>query len=151
VEGDSHAALLAPLEALALDLGYRVAYRELEHLDGLCDHRRRRIEVADRLAANARVAVLVHELAHALVGGQAGLAKQYEETVVEAVAFIVCAGAGLDTSPDSVPYIASWAGADPAERLEEAAELIDSLARRIEQAIGQMDRGERELELREVG
>ena len=72
VEGDSHAGLLAPLEALARELGYRVAYRELQHLDGLCDHRKRRIEVADRLAANARVAVLVHELAHALVGRQAG-------------------------------------------------------------------------------
>jgi hypothetical protein len=67
----------------------------------------RRIEVADRLAANGRVSVLVHELAHALVGRDAGLAKQHEELVVEAVAFIVCAGAGLDTSPDSVPYIAS--------------------------------------------
>jgi antirestriction protein ArdC len=151
VEGVSHGGLLAPLEALARELGYRVAYRELQHLDGLCDHRKRRIEVADRLAANARVAVLVHELAHALVGRQAGLAKQHEELVVEAVAFVVCAGAGLDTSPDSVPYIASWAGADPAERLEQAAELIDSLARRIEQAIGQTDGGERELELRQAG
>jgi antirestriction protein ArdC len=151
VEGDSHAALLEPLEGLARDLGYGVAYRELQHLDGLCDHRERRIEVSDRLAANARVSVLVHELGHALLGRQAGLAKRHEELVVEAVAFIVCAGAGLDTSPDSVPYIASWAGDDTAERLEQAAELIDSLARRIEQAIGQMERGERELELREVG
>jgi hypothetical protein len=34
--------------------------------------------------------------------------------------------------------------------LEEAAELIDSLARRIERAIGPTCRGERELELREA-
>jgi antirestriction protein ArdC len=150
VEGESHVALLAPLEALAHELGYRVSYRELQHLDGLCDHRKRRIEIADRLAANAPVSVLVHELAHALVGRQAGLAKQHEELVVEAVAFVVCAGAGLDTSTDSVPYIAAWAGNDTAERLEQAAELIDGLARRIEQAIGRAGRGEREFELREA-
>jgi antirestriction protein ArdC len=147
VEGDSHGSLLGPLEVLADELGYEVAYLELGHVDGLCDYRKRRIQVADRLAPNARVSVLVHEIAHALVGRDAGLSKQQEELVVEAVAFIVCAGAGLDTSPDSVPYIASWAGDDTAEQLEKAAELIDTLARRIEQAIGQTDGSERELEL----
>jgi antirestriction protein ArdC len=147
VEGDSHAHLLAPLEALTSELGYTVAYRELDRLDGQCDYRKRRILVADRLAPNARVSVLVHELVHALVGHDAGLAKHQEELVVEAVAFIVCAGGGLDTSPDSVPYIASWAGNETAEQLEKAAELIDTLARRIEEAIGQTDSSDRELEL----
>ena len=147
VEGNSHGSLLGPLEALADELGYEVAYLELGRLDGMCDYRKRRIQVAVRLAPNARVSVLVHELAHALVGHEAGLAKQQEELVVEAVAFIVCAGAGLDTSPDSVPYITSWAGDHTAEQLESAAELIDTLAWRIEQAIGQTDGSERELEL----
>jgi hypothetical protein len=72
--------------------------------------------------------VLVHELAHALVGREAGLAKQLEELVVEAVAYIVCAGAGLDTGSDSVPYIAGWAGDDALEQLQKTAELIDGLA-----------------------
>jgi antirestriction protein ArdC len=145
VEGDSHDHLRNPLETLAGELGYSVTYPQLERVDGLCDQRRRRIEVAGRLTPNGQVAVLVHELAHALVGREARLAKALEELVVEAVAYVVCAGAGLDTSPDSVPYIAGWAGDDALEQLEQAAERIDALARRIERALGQRDEGEREL------
>jgi antirestriction protein ArdC len=151
VEGDSHAALLLPLEQLALDLGYTVCYRELERMDGLCDYRARRISVADRLAPNGRVAVLVHELAHALVGRESGLAKQLEELAVEAVAYVVCAAAGLDTACDSVPYIAGWAGADAPQQVEKAAELIDGLARRIEQAIAPLKAADQELVLGGAG
>ena len=96
------------------------------------------------------MSVLVHELAHALVGQPADITKQLEELVVEATAYVVCAGAGLDTSPDSVPYIASWAADDSLEQLGNAAQLIDGLARRIEQAIAPDDAGEPELELGEV-
>jgi antirestriction protein ArdC len=151
IEGDSHAGLLEPLEALAAELGYAVCYRELERVDGLCDYRARRISVAVRLAPNGRVAVLVHELAHALAGREAGLAKQLEELVVDAIAFIVCAGAGLDTGADSVPYIAGWAGDDALEQLQKAAELIDDLARRIEQAIAPADVADHELLLGAAG
>jgi hypothetical protein len=153
IEGDSHAALRAlraPLEALAGGLGYTVAYCELEQVEGLCDYRARRISVAARLAPNGQVAVLVHELAHALVGREAGLSRPLEELVVEAVAYVVCAGAGLDTSPDSVPYIAGWAGDDAVEQLQKAAELIDGLARRIEQAIAPADDADQELTLGEA-
>jgi hypothetical protein len=147
---DSHAELLGPLERLAGELGYEVYYRPLADPDGVCDYRRRRISIDERLAANARVATLVHELGHALVeselaGGEA-LTKELEELVVEAVAYVALAGAGLDTGRDSVPYIASWAGGDSAEQLEKTAELIDRLARRIEQAIGQTDGAGRQLE-----
>jgi hypothetical protein len=81
----------------------------------------------------------VHELGHALVESEPadgeGLTKELEELVVEAVAYIALAGAGLDTGRDSVPYIASWEGDNALEQLRRAAQLIDALARRIEQAI----------------
>jgi antirestriction protein ArdC len=147
IEGDSHAGLLAPLEAFAGGLGYTVYYRQLERVEGLCDRRGRQIQVAEGLDANGRVAVLVHELAHALVGREAGLAKRLEELVVEAVAYVVCAGAGLDTGSDSVPYIAGWAGDDALNQLERTAQLIDSLARRIEEAINPAEAPDRELVL----
>jgi hypothetical protein len=51
------------------------------------------------------------------MGRQTGISK---ELVVEAVAYIVCAGAGLDTAPDSVPYITSWAGDDALEQLRKS-------------------------------
>jgi antirestriction protein ArdC len=150
LRGDSHADLIDPLERLGAELGYTVAYRELARVEGLCDYRQRRISIADRLAPNARLAVLVHELAHALVGPTDAISKPVEELVVEATAYVVCAGAGLDTGPDSVPYIASWAGDDTLDQLEQTTELIDGLAGRIEQAIAPGPAGERELELREV-
>jgi antirestriction protein ArdC len=139
LRGDSHAELLGPLERLAGELGYEVYYWPLAGPEGVCDYRRRRISVDERLAANARVATLVHELGHVLVeselaGGEA-LTKELEELVVEAVAYVALAGGGLDTGRDSVPYIASWQGHNALEQLRRAAELIDALARRIEQAI----------------
>ncbi|HEY1357061.1 MAG TPA: ArdC family protein [Thermoleophilaceae bacterium] len=146
IEGDSHAHLLDSLQALARELGYTVEYRPLDRAEGLCDRRQRRIRVAAQLAPNARVAVLVHELAHALVGREAGLTKALEELVVEAVAYVVCAGAGLDTSPDSVRYIASWGGDDTPEQLEQTAQLIDGLARRIERAVESATEAEHDVQ-----
>ena len=139
LESDSHAELLEPLERLAGELGYEVRYRPLGGPDGVCDYRRRRILIDEGLAANARVATLVHELGHVFVESELaddeGLTKELEELVVEAVAYVALAGAGLDTGRDSVPYIASWEGDNALEQLQRAAELIDALARRIEQAI----------------
>jgi hypothetical protein len=83
----------------------------------------------------AGVATLIHELAHALVGQRSGLARAVEEVVVEAVAYIGCSGAGLDTGCDSVPYIAAHGDEQALATLTDAAELIDALARRIERAL----------------
>jgi hypothetical protein len=141
----THTWLCGRRSRLAGALGYTVAYCELEQAEGLCDHRARRISIAAPLAPNGEIVVLVHGLAHALVGREAGLAKQVEELVVEAVAYIVCAGAGLDTSADSVPCIAGWAGDGALEQLQKAVELVDGIARRIEQAIAPADDADREL------
>jgi IrrE N-terminal-like domain len=139
LEGESHAGLLEALERLAGELGYEVRYRPLDGPDGVCDYRRRRISIDEALAANARVATLVHELGHVLVksepAGDDGLTKGLEELVVEAVVYVAFAAAGLDTGRDSVPYIASWEGENALEQLQRTAELIDALARRIERAI----------------
>lgn len=135
LEGDSHTHLLAPLDQFATTIGYEVRHRPLKGEDGLCHLDTRLIEIEETLAGNAKVATTVHELAHALHNREVSLAARDEELVVEAVAFIVCAGAGLDTSSESVPYIAAYVGNDAPERLTETLELIDSLAREIEHAI----------------
>ena len=135
VEGDSHASLMPLLEGLATELGYRVVRRQLAAADGLCDYGQRVIAIKDALAPNAQVAVLIHELAHALVGRHSGLTHPVEEVVVEAVAYLGCAAAGLDTGSDSIPYIAAHGDEQALETLTNAAEVIDALARRIEQAL----------------
>ena len=58
---------------------------------------------------------------------------------LKTVTYIVLRSAGLDVSCESVAYVASWGGEDSAKTVRETAELIDRLARRLEQAIAPHD------------
>ncbi len=89
------------------------------------------------MAVNRTAAVLIHELGHALVAEtEAGaLPSALEELVVESVAFVVSAAAGLDVSCEAVPYVASFGGEDAAEQVGRCGETIDAIARRIEDAL----------------
>jgi hypothetical protein len=150
IEGDSHAELLTPLENLAVELDYRVAWvpQIAGCARGLCNRRTRTIEVLESLAPNHQVSVLVHELCHALVGEKGELAAidyALEEIVVESATYVALAAAGLQTDVDSVPYVAGWAGdQDPLQVVAQAAALIDELARLIEDAIAPADVDEHE-------
>lgn len=54
--------------------------------------------------------------------------------MVESVAFTVCGSLGLDTSSYSVPYLASWSEFAELDTIERTAQVIDRIARRIEDA-----------------
>ena len=54
--------------------------------------------------------------------------------MVESVAYTVTSALGLDSSAYSIPYLASWAQRGELDTIERTAALIDSLARRIEDA-----------------
>jgi len=145
VEGDSHAELVPRLEALAEDIGYPASYREdLGRAAGLCNRAARTITVRAGMAANRTAAVLIHELGHALLAEVEGpaLPAGLEEVLVESVAFVVSAAVGLDVSCEAVPYIASFGGDDPLEALERSAQAIDTIARRIEDALELRNTGE---------
>lgn len=146
VDGDSHAHLLAALERLAGEIGYRVAWPQtLGGPRGICYRRERDplIEVVSTLPPNGKVAVLIHELCHALVGSDARLGRRVEEVVVEAATYVACSSAGLQTDVDSVPYIAGWAGDDdPVALLRDVAGRVDALASRIEDALASHGRGD---------
>lgn len=97
-------------------------------------------DVGPEFSANAQVSVLVHELAHALVridrrDDDPKLDYAAEEVVVESVAYSVCASLGLDSSGSAVPYVAGWAEGVEADPIETYAELIDRLARRLEEVV----------------
>jgi antirestriction protein ArdC len=140
IEGDSLAHLFDPLAAFGASLGYTVAVENIPGSAlGYCAPSRHRIgveAVSDAFSPNAQVATEVHELAHALVRcdrreDDPELTYREEEVVVECVAFSVCSTFGLDTSGDSVPYLASWSEGGEIERY---ASLIDRLASRLEDA-----------------
>jgi hypothetical protein len=136
IEGDTHAHLLAPLGDLAAELGYAVGFRTLQGpADGWCDSSKHEIVVNAALSANAKVRVLVHEIAHALGVGYNDYGRRRAEVLVDTVTFVVCGSVGLDTSGSTVPYVAGWGESGELDAIRVYAETIDKLARRIEDAI----------------
>jgi hypothetical protein len=137
ITGDSHQALIGQLVELASEIDYTVDFTDAGAADGTCNRKTRRIVIADRLAPNGRLATLIHELAHALVALEpdAELTYAQEELVVESVAWSCCQTVGLDTSANSIPYLASWAEQARLEVLEQTAAVTGRLAQRIEDAL----------------
>jgi hypothetical protein len=91
----------------------------------------------ENFSPNAQIAAGIHELAHALVvvdrqDNDPKLRYGQEEVVVECVAYTICASLGLDISGSSIPYMTGWSKEDEVGRY---AELVDRLARRIEDAL----------------
>ncbi len=103
--------------------------------DGWCDAGAKTIVVGSRLVANARVRVLVHELAHALGIGYEEFGRERAEVLVDCATYCVLQTAGLDTSGESIPYVASWGEEGALEAVQAFAERIDEVARRIEDAL----------------
>jgi hypothetical protein len=136
IHGDSHAHLAEPLETLAGELGYTITRQPIEgSADGWCDNDKRAIVIHDRLPANAQIRVLVHEIAHALGIGYKEYGRSRAEVLVDTATFIVCRSIGLDTSGSSVPYVAGWGESGELDAIRCYAETIDTIARRIEDAL----------------
>jgi antirestriction protein ArdC len=135
VTGDSHIHLLPQLEAYAQALGYQVNYEPLERESGYCSARENRIVVDSNLPGNARVATLVHEIAHAHGVDYRAYGRAEAELVVESVACIVCGAVGLDTGNESVPYLLDWNDDQAVERIGNLAGTIDQVASAIEAAL----------------
>jgi antirestriction protein ArdC len=147
IGGDSHEAHLAPIaEALEAE-GIRVDFGaiELGGARGYFDRKQRLIRVEHELGPNARLRVLLHEGAHALVAAAADfedatkLSYAEEECVVETAGHVAAASLGLDTSGESVPYVASWGESGALEAVERAAALVDRIAGWLEGAAGAVD------------
>jgi antirestriction protein ArdC len=135
IEGDTHQHLLAPLARHAAALGFDVQYEPLDGRHGYCSAREQQIVIDDELPPNGKVATLAHELAHAHGIDYQRFSRAEAELIVESVAYVVCSGAGLDTSGESVPYLAGWNPQDASERLAQLTATIDDVARQIEAAL----------------
>ena len=99
ITGESHAHLLEPLVRLAGELGYWVQYRPIDgSTGGWCDARRREIIVDEQLPANAKVRVLVHEIAHSLGVGYTEYGRAQAEVLVDTVTYVVLSGRSAWTS-----------------------------------------------------
>lgn len=137
ITGDTHGEYLAKLEAFAGELGCTVAYEDLgESVGGYYRKSDSSIVVGTRTSVNGQVRTLVHELAHALGVGYSEYGREAAEVIVETAAVIVCGSIGLDTSGESIPYIAGWGEKDDLAAIREYASKVDECAARIERALG---------------
>jgi antirestriction protein ArdC len=137
ITGDSHAAHISQLERFAQSIGFDVAREDLpEGCGGYCNAAAKRIVIATHNdSGNAVVRVLVHELAHALGVSYADYGREVAEVIVETATVVVCGALGLDTSGESIPYIAGW-GEQDLDAIRRHAEKVDEIARTLEVACG---------------
>ena len=62
-----------------------------------------------------------------------------EELVAESVAQLAVSFVGLNSRASAIPYLAFWAQPAPADSFQEIAELVDRLARRLEDTLADHD------------
>lgn len=136
VDGNSHEALLKPLEEVAAELDFKVSRRVLDGTaEGWCNEEKKEIVINSAMAKNGQVRVLVHEIAHAMGIDYGEYGRKRAEVMVDTVTYIVCSSVGLDVSGSSVPYVAGWGEAGALDAIRDYAETIDGFARVIEDGI----------------
>jgi antirestriction protein ArdC len=144
ITGESHSHHLEAIERFARELGTTVDYAEVQGAArGYYDPRAKAIVVERSLPANARLRVLLHEVAHALVDREADAKLSYadEEVVVETAGHVASAAVGLDTSCEAIPYVAGWGDSGGLDAARRCAELIDRTAHRLEDALALLEPG----------
>jgi antirestriction protein ArdC len=135
ITGSSHECYLAPLKNHARSLGIAVyEYEPTSEAQGFYDEKGARIVISTELAPNGKVRTLVHELAHAHGVTYKEYSRGEAEVIVETAATIVCGSLGLDTSGESIPYIAGWGESGDLGAIRKHASTVDEIARSIEHA-----------------
>lgn len=134
--GDSHAHLLEPMVTFANSLGFAVSFEPIPGATGgWCDPRAKRIVVDADQPANARLRILTHETIHALGVGYSEYGRERAEVIVDTATVIALGAAGLDTTGETIPYIAGWGEDGALQAVTEFATLINDLATRVEAII----------------
>ena len=135
LEGGDPSDWYTQLRDVAYGLEFTVEEDYLpDAVNGDCNHALRRIRIEVRNGQRQQVKTLAHELAHAILhADRAGLTREQAELEAESVAYIVCAGLGIDTSEYSFGYLAVWAGGS-----EQARRAIADSAQRIQMAAHQV-------------
>jgi len=59
--------------------------------------------------------------------------------LADTITFVVCSSVGLAVDGESIPYVAGWGEEGALDAVTEFAATIDTLARRIEDAIAAPD------------
>jgi antirestriction protein ArdC len=150
IVGDDLAEYLPALARFGASIGSTVSFETVPGSAlGYYRPHDKAIVIEASLSANQQVAILCHELAHALVAidkTDSGVALNYasEELVVESIAFTVVGSLGIHTDPASIPYLASWAEKADLNVIQQTADLIDRIAKQLEDALAVNDQDDAE-------
>ncbi len=143
--GDDPVGFCSALVACASKLNFVVEFGALPAgVNGVCSHAKTLIRIESRNSPLHQAKTLVHELAHACLHGESGIAVRTAEIEAESVAYVVCNHFGIDSASYSLGYISDWAGKGAG-----AAEAVLAVGERVQQAaakiIAMLDLGGAEL------
>jgi antirestriction protein ArdC len=109
---------------------------ELEDCDGADGYfilKTKEIKICSKNPTSHRLLTLIHEMAHGLLHGdrKTSPTKQIREIEAEAVGFVVCHTLNIDTSVNSLGYLASYGGTQAIQLVEDSREIITITAKKI--------------------
>ncbi len=130
LEGDAPAALWDALAAQIQAAGFSIERGDCGGANGRTDFVGRIVRVRADVEAAQASKTLAHELAHVLLDHGTVSCRGRAEVEAESVAFLVCAGAGMETNSYSFPYVTMWAGGD-GEAVRATAARVITTARAI--------------------
>jgi DNA primase len=139
------------VRGLITESGFDLQVADLDRLgeaNGVTDWTRRDVVVRASLPGAQRFKTAVHELAHIRLhepnsDGRPSC-RGIVEVEAESVAYMVCAGLGIDSASYSLGYVASWSGGD-LTKVAATAKRVISCAREVLTQIEQEHQLERDL------
>jgi antirestriction protein ArdC len=145
--GEAPAGMWDALAAQILGAGYRIELVDaIAHslgANGTTNPLDQVVQIATSgRSAAAMCKTLAHELAHVLIHAAAlqtgNLERARAEVEAESVAYLVCAGFGLDSMDYTLGYVATWSSGD-ADRVLATAVTVQRCARAILESAEQTD------------
>jgi hypothetical protein len=142
--GHAPTGLVDALTNFGRDRGFTVTRVESDTLpgaDGMTNFTERTIQIRNDLPDAATASTLAHELGHVLLHDPTGdrfdvsLSQRMVEVEAESVAYIIGAAHGLDTSSDSMPYVARWLGSGTASDVQATAGRVVHAAHQLLSAL----------------
>ena len=141
LEGEAPSGLGEAVMTLVTELGFTVetaaSLTELKGANGVTDFMARSVRIREDMDDAAMVKTMIHEAAHVLLHETAPgslLDRPRQEGEAESVAFIVAAAHGMSSGDYSFPYVAAWAGPDPAKTIAKTQARVSQAAKVILEA-----------------
>jgi antirestriction protein ArdC len=125
-------AIAAAVIAYLTGQGWTVDHRTIRVADDYTDPDARQVLIETSLSPADNAATLLHEAAHVILHTDESASEYHhhrgiKETEAESVAYVVAGLLGLDTSPTSINYVASWSASDTDMIKDTAARVLNAV------------------------